>query len=65
VSTMAKMNATLTFKLTNPDDLWRLAEAHLLAAEIAEDQPWNDDAKRIMQLIEEASKGLQLKHEKN
>jgi hypothetical protein len=47
-------------RLTNPNDLGYLLRSIELAHDIVTDQPWNDDAKEIAELLELACQGLTL-----
>lgn len=48
-------------ELRNPKDVNGLLQAVRLATEIVEDQPWNDNAKQVVELVTKALKGLMIR----
>lgn len=49
---------TITIGIVNYEGMRALIQAAELAAEIAEDQPWNDDAKELVECLRTAAESM-------
>jgi hypothetical protein len=48
----------ITIGIVNYEGMRALVQAAELAAEIAEDQPWNDDAKELVECLQVAAESM-------
>ena len=56
---MARMGCIeIRFAIPNADDARKLFEAAMIAEEMADDMPWNSEAREIAELIREGVKGV-------